>query len=657
MSIPISQFPSSIPDRQAVLPRFIRLRTTLVLSFVVVTILAAVVLVLVLFIQVRNNIRRTTQQHMIDVVSVAALQVNADTNASLTEANQENSDEYKQIKGILQRIRNSSANIRYVYTVRYINNQEIFIVDAETDPELVSHLGDVYEDALPSALSRMATANHPYIEPEINTDEWGTWLTSCAPLFRANGARGDFLCMDMSANELVNQERQFLWLALAIFAAMLPFAAGLGWWMGDRLAAPIVELITGVDNLAEGNLQYRVNVSARDETYLLGQAFNRMADRISEMLTTLKQQVDGQAGEVERRSSYLTAAAELGQAASSNLETDKLIQQVIDIIQKQFSLYYVGLFLLSEDGKWAELRAGTGKAGEAMISRDHRIAVGEGMIGWCITNAQARVAQEADQDRIRLEFPELPNTRSEAALPLRTRGHIIGALTVQSEQEKAFDETALDALQTLANQVAVAVDHTRLIAESREALYTAQRAYGIKGQTDWVKIFQDRPHMGFYANMENTLPMDESSPGIELSHLETKNVMHLPIRVRGQVLGTIHARKLDNDGAWNPEETALLATLTDQLSLALENARLYQDTQRIAEREHIISDITAKVRASTNVNVILQTAVKELAEALRVSKATVQLHDNPGDDGNNIRDNSSQHGDLNNRPNGGDSNG
>jgi GAF domain-containing protein/HAMP domain-containing protein len=651
MSIPTSQFSSSVPDRQAALPKFIRLRTRLVFSFTVVTILAAVVLSLGLYIQVRNNLRRTTHQNMIEVVSVAALQVNADTNAALTDASQENSDQYKQIKGILQHIRNSSTRIRSVYTVRYINNQEMFIVDAETDPELMSHLGDIYEDALPSAISRMATAGQPYIDPEINSDEWGTWLTSCAPLFRANGARGDFLCMDMSANDLVNQERQFLWIALAILAVMLPFAAGFGWWMGDRLTAPIAELITGTEHLAEGDLQHRVSISTRDETSLLGQAFNHMADRIHEMLTSLKQQVTGKAHEVERRSSYLTAAAALGRVASSNLDTDKLIQQVIEIIQTQFDLYYVGLFLLSEDGKWAELQAGTGKAGEAMLAREHRIEVGAGMIGWCITNAQARVTQDADQDRIRLEFPELPNTRSEAAVPLRTRGRIIGALTVQSTQENAFDETALDSLQTLANQVAVAVDHTRLIAESREALYSAQRAYGAKGQTDWVKIFQNRPHFGFYANVENTFPLDDNSPGLELSHLEAKNIIHLPIRVRGQVLGTIHARKLDTEGAWNPEETALLATLTDQLSLALDNARLYQDTQRIAEREHIITDITAKVRASTNVNVILQTAVRELAEALRVSRATVQLHGDSDNDGKDSR------GDTHHGTNGGDSNG
>ena len=651
MSIPKSEFSSSIPDRQAVLPQFSRLRTRLVLSFVVVTILATVILTLGLYIQVRNNIRRTTQQHMIDFIGVASLQVNADTNATLVDVSQETSDEYKQIKGILQRIRNSSKDIRYIYTARYINNQEMFIVDAEIDPELISHLGDIYEDALPSALSKMATANRPYIEPEINTDDWGTWLTSCAPLFRANGARGDFLCMDVSASELVDQERQFLWIALLILAVMLPFAAGIGWWMGDRLSTPIAELITGADRLADGDLQARVNVTTHDETSLLSQAFNHMADRVTEMLTSLKQQVVGQTQEVERRSSYLAAAAEIGRVASSNLDTDKLSQQLIEIVLKQFDLYYVGLFLLSEDGKWAELRAGTGKAGEAMISREHHIAVGEGMVGWCIANAQARVAQEADQDRIRLEFPELPNTRSEAAIPLRTRGRIIGALTVQSDQDNAFDEVAIDSLQTITNQVAVAIDHARLIAESREALYTAQRAIGTKGQTDWVKLFQDRSYFGFYANMENTIPLDESSPGIELSRLEAKNVIHLPIRVRGQVLGTIHARKLDAEGAWNPEETALLATLTDQLSLALDNARLYQDTQRSAEREHIISDITAKVRASTNVNVILQTAVKELAEALRVSKATVQLRSEADGDGTDKGD------DTNHRSNGGDSNG
>jgi GAF domain-containing protein/HAMP domain-containing protein len=520
----------------------------------------------------------------------------------------------------------------------------MFIVDAETDPELISHLGDIYEDARPSALSRMAVANQPYIEPEINTDQWGTWITSCAPLFRANGARGDFLCMDMSASAQESQERQFLWIALLLFAATLPFVTGIGWWIGNNLTIPLAELITGTEHIAENDFQYKVNVSTRDETSLLAQAYNHMIDRLNTIITTLKLQVEWQTHEVKRRSSYLDAAAELNRVASANPDVDRFIQQAIEVIQKNFDLYYVGLFLLSEDGKWAKLRAGTGDAGEAMLTRQHHIAIGEGMIGWCIANAQARVSQEVSQDTIRLDFPELPNTRSEAALPLRARGRIVGALTVQSEQEKAFDDLTMESLQTITDQVAVTLDNIRLLAESREMFSISKRAFKEKEPVDKVNTL-GRSNYGYYADKESTSPLDANSPGLELAQLEGKNVLHLPIRVRGQVLGTIHARKQDSEGAWNSEETALLVTLTDQLSLALDNARLYQDTQRSAEREHIISDITAKVRASTNVNVILQTAIRELAEALRVSKASIQLHDE------------SEPESVDHRSNGGDSNG
>jgi GAF domain-containing protein len=650
MSIPPKQYSNGVPGQhnlnsQTLPPNFFGLRPKMLLVFVILTLLAAIVLIAGLFIQVRNNIRYTTQQHMIELVSIAALKVDADANAALIDPSQENSDEYLKIRRILQTVRDSSADIRYVYTVRYINNQEMFIVDAETDPELVSHLGDIYEDALPSALSRMAVANQPYVEPEINTDQWGTWMTSCAPLFRANGARGDFLCMDISAEDQVSQERQFLWIALAILAVILPITAFFGWWMGDRMATPLMEMINGAEDLADGNTPYQVNVTTRDETALLANTFNHMEDQLHGVVTTLKNQVEGHIHETERRSAYLTAAAELSRLTSANLDADRLIRQGVEIIRNEFNLYYVGLFLLGEDGKWADLRAGTGKAGQALVARHHRIAIGEGMIGWCIANAQARVAQEVSHDNIRIEIPELPNTRSEAAIPLLNRGRIIGALSVQSEQEKAFDEITLESLHTMTNQVAIALENTRLLAESREAFITQKRASVDTGQVNLTKPIMSRKHFGYYADMENTLPLDEDSPGLDLSQLDTKNILHLPIRVRGQVLGTIHARKQDTEGIWNTEEIALLATLTDQLSLALDNARLYQDTQLSAEREHVISDITAKVRASTNMNVILQTAVKELAEALRVSKATIKLMDEP--------EKNVSHSD---RTNGGDSN-
>jgi GAF domain-containing protein len=160
----------------------------------------------------------------------------------------------------------------------------------------------------------------------------------------------------------------------------------------------------------------------------------------------------------------------VGQTATSYLEAEALIQQVTDLIKDQFGLYYVGLFVVDERNEWAELRAGTGEAGQKMLAREHRLRVGDGMIGWSIANAQARVALDTGTDAVRFDNPDLPDTRSEAAIPMRSRGRVLGALSVQSTKGAAFDQDTIVVLQTMADQVAVAVDNARLFAAAQEAL-------------------------------------------------------------------------------------------------------------------------------------------------------------------------------------------
>ena len=128
--------------------------------------------------------------------------------------------------------------------------------------------------------------------------------------------------------------------------------------------------------------------------------------------------------ELERRADYLETSAEVSRSATSILDAEQLIQQTVDLIRERFGLYYVGLFLLDATGQWAVLRAGTGEAGRAMLARGHRLKVGEGMIGWCIANAQARIALDASEDVMRVAPPELPETRSEAALPPVSYTHL-----------------------------------------------------------------------------------------------------------------------------------------------------------------------------------------------------------------------------------------
>jgi PAS domain S-box-containing protein len=167
--------------------------------------------------------------------------------------------------------------------------------------------------------------------------------------------------------------------------------------------------------------------------------------------------------DLERRALQLQTAAEVSRAASSILDLDELLSQTVELIRDHFALYYVGLFLMDDAGRYAVLRAGTGEAGRQMLEAGHRLeSGGASMIGWCTANAQARIAQHVGEEAARFDNPLLPETRSELALPLISRGQAIGALTIQSGEEAAFSEEDIAVLQTMADQVATAIANARL---------------------------------------------------------------------------------------------------------------------------------------------------------------------------------------------------
>ncbi|MEE8389571.1 MAG: GAF domain-containing protein, partial [Anaerolineae bacterium] len=187
---------------------------------------------------------------------------------------------------------------------------------------------------------------------------------------------------------------------------------------------------------------------------------------------------------LEHRSTQLQTAAEVSRAVGSILDPEALAPQVVDLVRERFNLYYAGLFLIDQTGewtdepyKWAVLRAGTGKAGQQMLKQKHKLEIGgSSMIGWCIANKQARITLDVGEDAVRFENPMLPKTRSELALPLVSRGKPIGALTIQSDQEAAFSQADIAALQTMADQMANAIANARLYNRAQREINERKRA-------------------------------------------------------------------------------------------------------------------------------------------------------------------------------------
>jgi GAF domain-containing protein len=221
-----------------------------------------------------------------------------------------------------------------------------------------------------------------------------------------------------------------------------------------------------------------------------------------------------------------------------------------------------------------------------------------------------------------------------AVLPLHSRDRVFGALALYSDQPDAFDQDTLAVLETVADQVAIALDNARLFSQSRTALEAARRAYGEASRQAWAELERARTDVsmrktrsGAFTVVETQTPHAQAAlqTGQVVLGAEDKTVLAVPVKVREQVIGVIDARKPGSSGEWKAEEIRLVETLVEQLGVALESARLYQDTQRRAARERTINTVTARIRGVPTVNAILQRTVEELGRTFGASRASIRV--------------------------------
>ncbi len=397
---------------------------------------------------------------------------------------------------------------------------------------------------------------------------------------------------------------------------------------------PLARLKGALQQVAEGDFAQTVPVLRDDEIGELTDAFNAMTAHLQERVADLEQRVAERTRDAELRAAHLRAAAEVGRSITSILDTDRLLNQVVMLIRQRFQMYYVGLFLLDASGDWAELRASDGAAGDTLLQEGFRIPVGEGLIGWSIVNARLRLVADVRDDHTRIDVRALPDTRSEVALPLRSRGEVIGALSVQSDAYDAFDADFLEVLQTLADEVAVVIDNTRLFARTQEALEAQRQTYGELTRRAWRQMLAAREAWGYEyeggdAPRRVEGEWDEAMAQARRIGRSVKDAaaarLAIPIRERQEVVGVLGLEKPEAGADWSADEIALLETLAERLGVALESARSYQDTQKRAAREQLMGAVTARVRESLDIDQVMQTAVEQIRVALGLREAVIQL--------------------------------
>jgi nitrate/nitrite-specific signal transduction histidine kinase len=398
------------------------------------------------------------------------------------------------------------------------------------------------------------------------------------------------------------------------------------------ITGPVAALQEGAQRLGEGDLDIEIPTEGSDELSFLATVFNEMADRLAHSYEELEARVAERTRDLRQRTSQLRAVIGVSRATVEILDADTLIEQAVDMIRQRFDLYYVGLFLVDEQSNTIVLRAGTGEAGRRMLERGHWLEMGQGMVGWSAANGQARVSLEAEEDAVRYTNPDLPDTRSEAAIPLRTRGRVIGVLTVQDDEPGAFDDEAVDLLQVMADLLAATVENAQLYTEAQTALEAAERAYGHLTREGWLRVLQGRTRgyqMTARGQVESVtgpwqqelMAARDAGEAVEAAGGQTLTV---PIAVRGETMGAVRLQKADGGEGWSPQEMTLVEDMLDQLAIALDSARLYEDTQLSAARERIAREVTDRMRATLDWEELLRTTVQEIGQAVQASRVFVQ---------------------------------
>jgi GAF domain-containing protein len=316
-----------------------------------------------------------------------------------------------------------------------------------------------------------------------------------------------------------------------------------------------------------------------------------------------------------------------GAAAIRDLE--QLLKETVHLISDRFGFYHAGIFLLDEARQYAVLRAASSEGGGHMLARRHKLKVGEeGIVGYAVGTGEPRIALDVGEDAVFFNNPDLPMTHSEMAVPLKVHDQIIGVLDVQSTEPAAFSEEDVAILQALADQVSLAIENARLFEQSQRALQDLDALYGRRARKAWQEQVARQPAAYHYTGLgvEPASASAELKTGAQaLENTGDDQRLTAPIRLRGQSIGSIVLRQDSAAEPWSSEEMALVDEVSTQIGLALENARLLEEAQRQAQREHVIRQVTEQMRRAVNVETVLQTTVAKLGQAMAAPRVYVRL--------------------------------
>lgn len=400
------------------------------------------------------------------------------------------------------------------------------------------------------------------------------------------------------------------------------------------IVPPINRLRRVAERVSEGDYVVPIPDARRgDEIGALAASMTTLRDTVKSRVTELETRVTS-------RGRDIAATQEISRYAANQRDLQLLMDRVVDLIIERFpSVYHAQIFLIDEEGRYAVVRASTGPVGQQLLARGHRLAVGSiSVIGQVTDQRRTIIARDTSASQIHRRNEFLPDTRAELAVPLTVGERVIGALDVQSKERDAFSEDLVVVLQTMADQIAIAIENARLYQESLRRvadIEAANRRATLAAWQDYIRVLRSSGVARDAGVVDASVRESADVSALRQKAIATGQVavgeptpratipVAMPIVLRGQTLGAVEWELPQQ--TFNEDKIELARELASRLAVSMDNARLFQESQRNAERERLVSSIAARLTTQTSIDSILQTAVREVGQALRVPNVSIRL--------------------------------
>ncbi len=331
----------------------------------------------------------------------------------------------------------------------------------------------------------------------------------------------------------------------------------------------------------------------------------------------------------QRRANQFEALAQVAQNVTVIRDIQELLPVIATVVAEKYGFYHVGVFLIDDNNEYAVLTAANSEGGKRMLARNHRLKVGEqGIVGSVTGSGIPRIALDVGADAVFFNNPDLADTHSEMALPLRSGDKVIGALDVQSTESMAFTDEDVQTLELLADQVSLAIENARLFEDFNNNLSELQILMRQSTREAYIRLQEQQNLLGYRYDTMGASPLKER---VELEGLAKSKKTDeqteagkyvVPIELRGEIIGNLIVQSPTGD-EWNDDQKDIIKAVAERVALSAENARLFDETTQRAERERLVSEITGKIRSYSDPQSMIEVAKNELRNALKASRVEI----------------------------------